>query len=582
MIKKTYRIIVVQMVLMVVGIFYCSVVLAKDQHIKILSMDNRGLSIELSVPHFELKDVAVDDRSFQRIDIDGWARTAEAGQPELPVKGMLIEVPESGKIEIEVIDGTYETISDCQICPVSKRIISDNGEVTREFVYDYDGRDSLGFFPQTLAEVGARSILRDVAVARLKIFPFQWNPETKELRYYTKFKIKIKFEETLPKEISGNAVEENIFDKIKEGTIINYRKREKIARNSFVKQDDSTGPDKESLRIEVKEDGIYRLTFDDMKDAGLDSKEIKAIDPSTFQLFNEENELAVKVDLRFTRLGKFTRGSFIEFYGKGIDNFFTDTNVYWLQWEGVETGKRIEEVSGEVTGNGEKVDSFNESLSFEENHVNWGLTPGAPDLDSWFWEKLTAPSTDEFEIEIPSIASTQTEATILVEYQGRSTALPDPNHHTLISLNGELMDDKFWNGDFQHIQAFSISNDLLNEGSNTISIESPGDTGASVDVIYLNNIEIEYSRRLEAEEDSLTFGLSGEPDPILGVILEERIIEAEINKLSDRDIMIYDVTDPFNVIEVVGFSVSGKGSDNNATFETVVLDEKSFSCYNKR
>jgi len=70
------------------------------------------------------------------------------------------------------------------------------------------------------------------------------------------------------------------------------------------------------------------------------------------------------------------------------EDFFTDTNVYWLYWRKKGFGKRITRVDGSVTGQAEPITSFYDRLHFEKNRF-WDIWTGNPDTeDYWFWQRL--------------------------------------------------------------------------------------------------------------------------------------------------------------------------------------------------
>ncbi|EDN72053.1 conserved hypothetical protein [Beggiatoa sp. SS] len=164
---------------------------------------------------------------------------------------------------------------------------------------------------------------------------------------------------------------------------------------------------------------------------------------------------------------------------------------------------------------------------------------------------------------MPSPASEPSEAIVRVNFQGRSTAPPHPNHHTVIRLNGTVIGDEFWDGELPYTQEMRVSSEWLVEGNNTLTVEMPGDTGAVVDVIYLNWIEIDYSRNFKAVKNRLAFNVTGNDN-----------IQITVNKLNQTDMLIYDITHPNAVASVNHFSVEGEKSDYQATFETPFMAEE--------
>jgi hypothetical protein len=576
-----------------VGMWSSGPVLAKQQDVRILSMNDREMTLELTLPQFKMETVQGPDGRYQKILLHGWAKTSRVGYPELPLSAVLLQVPEEGAIEVQVLEGVHETIQDCLIYPVPRLGLSDRGEPTTEFVKDADAYNASRFFPEEPATIGSRSVLRGTSVARLDIYPFQWNAMTKELRYHKKIRIMVRFENPLiQSSIAGTA-----FEKLKQGAIINYKKEPQVPNlqstinNPWLRPglwaqqvNSSTSrpwprpglqrqprlPGKshqggqggrqfsippQALRMEVREEGIYRLTYD-LIEAGFPT----GIDAGTFQLFNLGNEAAIKV---VSAGSYFAPGDYVEFYAQAVDNQYTGTNVYWLYW-GQEPGKRMGEIDGNVTGGGTKPGSFEETIHVEENHTLWEGMPGAPEEDYWFWEKFAAPKSADYAFDIPS-PDTTAEATVKVCFRGQTTATPHPNHHTLIYLNGTSIGDAFWDGNIAYVQEMTVSPGVLLDGTNTLTVDCPGDTGAVVDIIYLNWIEIDYDRRFEAVDDQLKFTVTGDGS-----------FEIEVQGLSGPGIRLFDITDPGEVKEVVNISIEPYGPAYKAIFEDQVAGAKTY------
>ncbi len=264
----------------------------------------------------------------------------------------------------------------------------------------------------------------------------------------------------------------------------------------------------------------------------------------------------------------FRPGDYVEFLARRINHTFTDTNVYWLSWGG-QYGKRMTVRNGAVTGQGARLASFVGTARHEENLVMWGNTPGAPEQDYWFQEKLTAPAVKSYSLSLPALIPASevpgSFGKIRVSFRGVSTASPSPDHHTRIRLNGTLVGDSYWDKDVGFVQEIEISQSLLREGANTVTVETPGDTGAVVDAVYLNWIEVDYWRRFQAEEDELTFSVIGEGRR-----------EIPITGLNSSTIRIYDITDPGNVGIIRNFAVAAAGAGYVATFEDDVAGGKTY------
>jgi len=339
---------------------------AADHDITILSETQWGMTIELTLPPFQLKSIAEYAAVYQRIYLPGWAKTTQQGAPELPVKGVLIKVPQTGDLKVSVLNNEYETINDCLLYPVPKTKITDDytGIIT-EFIKNEKIYTCNKFLPGAVNELCPREFFGRTTIARLMLYPFQYNPRRKKLLFSRKIRLQISFEFPLLSAEYECQDEHNI-------------DLQDILMPQVARKKNNVREQPEAIKIEITREGIYHLPASTLSEAGLD---LEGIDPATFRLHNQGREVAIKVISETTI---FEPGDYIEFFGQAIDTRFTGTNVYWLFW-GDGAGKSIGQIEGQVVGQAEKRIDFFEALCFEENHTMWEATPGAPEEDYRFW-----------------------------------------------------------------------------------------------------------------------------------------------------------------------------------------------------
>ncbi len=314
-------------------------------------------------------------------------------------------------------------------------------------------------------------------------------------------------------------------------------------------------PQQSGLKIEVSQNGIFRLTGADLLTAGVDPA---SIDPASLRMFHRDSEIAVRV---VSNEGGFDKDAAILFYAEGVDNPYTGTDVYWLYWGGSTSGMRMQWVDGAVEEALPQVAAFTDVLTIEENHIPWLETPGAPNADYWFWEKITAPEGVTYYVEVVSPVSDQGTAVFTVWFQGRDDAFSTASHHTVVWLNGQAIGEETWAGDMAHAQVMTISQGLLNDGLNIVTVESESD-GLSADVIYFNRITVEYRRRLEAVDDRLTFFMNASDT-----------VCATVSGFSDSNIHLYDITDLDEVKIVSGADIQPDAAGFSACFKAQAAEK---------
>ena len=535
----------------------------EDRGVRVLSEDSFGLVLEIDVPPpvFETVDIAA--QTYSRVKLKGWAATLKSGSPELPAQGFLIQVPQSGDITVEAAGSSPSSVPNLTVSPVPYLKPSDDGQWTTEYSADEAIYLSSAFYPGRIAVVQRAGIIRGVPVARVIFYPFQWNPAAKELHRYSRITARVSFQNPLlssrqPLSESNVSALSEVYQELLRQSVINYSPSSGQERHvealEPVQSTDMSG----DLKIMVKQSGLYRITYEDLKGTGIDVDNVR---PNTFRLYHGTDDVFLRVVTAGTRM---KQGDYLEFYAERFENTFTDTNVYRLSW-GKKRGKRIPVRAGGVTGQGTLVTSFLDTIHLEQNNTGWGLTPGAPEQDYWFWEKITAPAVTNYPFTLQSLNKAGGTGKIKVCFRGASTAPPHPDHHTKITLNGTLIGDARWDGSDEYIQEADIPLNVLLEGTNTLTVESPGDTGAVVDIIYLNWIEISYWRQMEAKDDELTFTVTGEGR-----------FRMAVNNLSSPDVRIFDITSPFRVSMYKGFTIAPGSNGYIAAFEDDLKGRKSF------
>ncbi len=112
---------------------------------------------------------------------------------------------------------------------------------------------------------------------------------------------------------------------------------------------------KSYYKIPIAENGLYRITYQTLVDAGIP---VNAIDAKKFILYHRGVEQAIYVEN--TGASQLEPGEYIEFFGQKNDgtldenlykptssqphkyyNLYSDTTVYFLSWNTIVNGKRM-------------------------------------------------------------------------------------------------------------------------------------------------------------------------------------------------------------------------------------------------
>lgn len=508
------------------------------------------LILDAPAPSVERQRSADADWPRQRIMAPGWPRTTVPGLPDLPVQSVLPQVPASGRITMDVQPENMQSLSMPEPAVVPRLTLDEDGMAQMHPGEKIQADKPVGLFPETWAELGPREWIRNTPVVRLTLHPFRWNRQSQTLLQAGRLQVVLHFEEALSHSSAGEIPADA-------SGIQQILIKDDPAAGSVRKTDppavQAIAPN--LARISVTTDGMMSITVRDLLSAGFTARNLQQISPNSLRLTCQGQEIPLQTNCKVGR--GMVPGNVIRFYGRSLNTQYTGSQVYWLSWEET-AGLRMGDREGAVTGAGVSVTQYRERQHAEDNTITWAMTPGAPNVDYWFWEKWTAPVSRQYAVPLTR-PSGDTQGILRVAFQGRSTDAVSPDHRVHVRINGESVGEISWDGDTAHIAALTLPAGILVDGDNAVQIDLPGSTGASVDVVYLNWIEIDYTRSLQAISDQLDFSVSG-----------TGLQQITVTGFSDPRIRVYDITDPDAPVEILHPVILPSDSGYQVQFETDV------------
>lgn len=574
--------------------------IADNSALRILDENAEGLILEFTpaAPIFENLRLAGQD--CQEVSIPGQAQLEQPGFPDLPVQGAMLGIPQGAQPTIRVRETEQKSLpSSYALCPAPQPDFSiqphqpaqlQGIETPRSPAYQQDA-----FLPAKIVELVSTGNLRSQRIAQIRLNPLQYNPVSGSVRYYSRIQFEVKFyshagqaesffdtvgyAESLSDTVgqaerlhTGQAnslsyIDEGIFESHLESLLLNYEQarlwRSRPAPVSLSVA--ASLPEQVYYKIAVDQDGIYQLSYADLAAAGLP---VDSIDPRTFQLFNQSLEVAMHVEGQAN--GVFEPGEYLLFYGQKVDTKFTDTNVYWLTWGGLE-GRRMEPLDSEPTGSASVPVDFLTSRHLEQDDSGYYRDePSGTDNDHWYWWLVyadSAPVSQDFKTNLEHLNPGSGMVSVHGLLKGYATS---STHHTRLYLNPDLnsnpIDDHVFA--FGSEYNFSISNipsSYLQEGENTLRVEIPRDGGRTLDGVLVNWFEIDYYDTYYAEDDRLFF--DGE---------QAGNWEFQVDGFSLAEIEAFDITDPLAPMLVTGATVTPTTNGFRLDFEQTISGERRY------
>lgn len=299
----------------------------------------------------------------------------------------------------------------------------------------------------------------------------------------------------------------------------------------------------DAVKLVVDNAGLYRVTAAELAAAGFD---LAGQDLSQLSLTAGGAPVALSV------AGSGDDAT-ITFYGQPRDSRYGTQNVYWLNKAAADGAPDRVATSDASPGDATPASTFRASQHVEES--KYYLSQVTDTDDHWLWESLFAPATFTVTFDLPGYAGG--DADLAVSLWGNSEDRSDPDHSAILRLNGAVISDSNWDGKGWKTLTETVSAANLLPVGNELAIELPGDTEAVVDMVYLNQVDVNYDRHLAVSDDEqLAFTLPAGADLAL-------------TGAAGQDSLIWDVTDPLVPVALSGAT----GDANGLRLRTADSDE---------
>ncbi len=330
--------------------------------VEVIASDAAGMTLELRTDSFESVVQDVGGVSYRRLRVPEYLHgyTDVIGKPELPAKGILIDLPAgNGGLVLSIESVESRELSNYWIYPVPEKVVSGEGElatVSEVFAIDDAAYRVNSFYPDVVARAGETYDYRGQKKLQIFFQPFSFNPVTRELIQYTRIRVRVAYV-ALAEEVPA----------ARSGVPLTPAPSGLARAVAWVPPDPAS-----AYKMVVSEEGIYRLTS-----AWLTAQGVSVSDWSQVRVYNLGQEIPV-----------YQGADYIEFYGTPPTeeySKYTRNNVYWLTTSGgAGSPLRMGTIDG-IPGAGTIPTTHVFTVHAEEDKEYLGEAPGAESLDRWVY-----------------------------------------------------------------------------------------------------------------------------------------------------------------------------------------------------
>ncbi|OQX71213.1 MAG: hypothetical protein B6D62_02430, partial [Candidatus Cloacimonas sp. 4484_275] len=445
--------------------------------IEVLEENEDYLILKFQIPQYSFQPYTHENETFQKIICDEGEFLSQEGFPKLPCFSEIVGLPVDGEIDFEILEKSQIVKNNILVYPNLKTVIPENfteGMAPDAVFYkDPIAYNSSEYYPRNILSKGKSAFIGDRNFIGFKVNPFQYQADAKNLLITTSLVFKINIygnkEETRGWENSSNFI-----DKIGDSFFLNNKYSKKWRKQKVKSDFVPTRPNGlvDEIQILVDEDGIYKISYDDLVSSlqnYAEENEIEfemafnwdTVNPRYLELYDENGTIPIRFVGEMDN--SFDEGDYFEFYGKrhsGETDYYDDytsENVYVLKLTD-HLGSRMAVENGGLLVTDESQytipQSYKQTLHFEKEYIynplgaqfyyldDYGISDFYKE-DLYFWDKIDSPNLKiySFELQYPhNIGIKYYDAKVSLFGSTYSENLNVINHHATVRINSELID----------------------------------------------------------------------------------------------------------------------------------------------
>ena len=500
---------------------------APSRPVALASPETGDLSMRIETPEYEL--------SVAGVKVPGYASNTLPGAPSLPVRGFTFDLPASGDWELtfELVGSRVLTervtipsvpvpdldlngptsLDDLETLPASVPVINRPDPA----IYAADA-----FYPASPVLAGEAMQQGDKRILPVRVFPFQYNPVTRELLYHPDLRISVRLHGA---ELSPEAAT----------APVNAQPKRAVPATNV----------EFAVRVYTRERGLYRLTYNELAAAGIPVGS-GGRDPRKFVLYNDGQP--VDIQLIGGADGVFNPGDLVIFYAVPHTGRFQNYNVYSLAVTDQPNTAIMSSRSVSAPSVLPPTSTITQTVHVEYDRDYRSLYERPMNVDHWFdtqlYANVSAPTvTRDYDLNLddPVTASGTLDFTALIHGGNSQPATPDQS--VVIRLNSHSLGQFTWDGSIDHTITASLPASWLDSSPNRITLEAALTqlTGVAAYWISPDWIELKYPAAAEAELDRIYIEGKVSASPNIAV-----------TGFSSPDARVYDVRQPTHPVLLTG------------------------------
>jgi hypothetical protein len=158
---------------------------------RIVGNSSAGTLIDVSLPGVALESEVHDGVTYDVVSIPGEVLAAlDIGKPQVPKLSYLLGIPDNAGVSVTVSVLETRTFDNVNCFPYQTPLLDGR---TNPFVIDRAFYTQNEIYPAMDAQVMNTGIWRELAVGNIQVYPVHYNPATRQLQVYSRFRVNVSY-----------------------------------------------------------------------------------------------------------------------------------------------------------------------------------------------------------------------------------------------------------------------------------------------------------------------------------------------------------------------------------------------------
>ncbi len=485
----------------------------------------------------------------QQIQVPGYALNDAPGAPQLPVRGVVFDLPPTGQWTLEARGVGSRVLPQrpaIPAVPVPNLSLLGPESWTRRSdlpgaVPTIDRPDPAiygvdAFYPASPAVAAAEQWQRGRRLLAVRVFPFQYNPVTREVLYHPEIEVQVRVEGSRLQVAGSRSQVVGPGGRGQGSETADYGLR----TTDYGSPTAATG----AVRIRTTQRGLYRLTYDDLLAAGVP---LDSVDPRSF--FMSSHGQPVQIQVIGEEDGSFDPADRVIFYAVPYEGRYMTHNVYRLYWKQQPASplSRMDTRTVSPTGNEPVVTAITQTLHVEFDRAYYSDYPLPQDADHWFDDPIYPSGSSPVVTRTYTLALDDPLATgevaVRAQLYGGQDQTAAPDQSVKLWLNSHEVTTWQWDGRVGYLGQATAPAAWLDAAPNALKLEGALSQlpGLSEYWVYPDWVEVAYPAQPDAEDDRIV---------IEGVDQVGPTMQITVTGFTTATVRIYDVRRPQEPVQL--------------------------------